>query len=72
MGDPPPYPGTPRWVKVSGIVVGVLVLLAVILMLAGGGPVRHGPGRHIPSGDRGGETPPFSVTERLTPPERSR
>ena len=58
MADPPPYPGTPRWVKVSGMVVGVLVLLAIILMLAGGGPGRHGPLRHIPSGDAGGQTPP--------------
>jgi hypothetical protein len=41
-------------VKVSGIVGGVLVLFAVILMLAGGGLGRHGPGRH---------TEPPSVTE---------
>ena len=58
MADLPPYPGTPRWVKVSGIVVGVLVLLVVILLVAGGGPGRHGPGRHIP----GNDTPPSSVT----------
>lgn len=67
MAGPPPYPGTPRWVKVSGIVVGVLVLLAVILMLAGGGPGRHGPGRHIPSGGAAGPIPPSSVTEDPTP-----
>ena len=35
--DRPPYPGTPRWVKVFGIIVIVLVLLFVILHLAGGG-----------------------------------
>ncbi|MFN2511858.1 MAG: hypothetical protein ABR568_10490 [Pyrinomonadaceae bacterium] len=35
--------GTPRWVKVFGIIAIVLALLFVILMLAG-----HGPGRHIP------------------------
>jgi hypothetical protein len=52
---PPPYPGTPRWVKVSGIVAGGLIALAAIIMLAGiGGP--HGPGRHMRSGDTGGRT----------------
>ena len=53
MADPPPYPGTPRWVKVSGIAVGVLLLLAAVLMLHGGGP-----GRHMPSGDAPGQMPP--------------
>ena len=56
MAEPPPYPGIPRWVKVSGIICGVLVLLAVILMLAGGG--RHGPWRHMSSGDAGSRTLP--------------
>jgi hypothetical protein len=42
-------PSTPRWVKVSGIIAIVLVLLAVGLMLFGGG--QHGPGRHIPGGE---------------------
>jgi hypothetical protein len=55
MADRPPYPGIPRWVKVSGIVVLVLVLLVVIIMFANGG--RHGPGRHIPSGGAGGYIP---------------
>ena len=35
--------GPPRWLKVSGIVVVVLVALLLILMLAGS---DHGPGRH--------------------------
>ena len=53
MADLPPYPGTPRWVKVSGIVVGVLVLLVVIIVFTGiGGP--HGPGRHASPGEAGG------------------
>ena len=43
MADLPPYPGTPRWVKVFGIIALALVLLFVILMLTG-----HGPGRHTP------------------------
>ncbi|MFS0577308.1 hypothetical protein AB1K83_16955 [Sporosarcina sp. 179-K 3D1 HS] len=38
---------TPRWVKVSGIVTIVLVLLVVIIMFVSGG--KHGPGRHMPS-----------------------
>jgi hypothetical protein len=37
MADPPPYPGTPRWVKVSGVAAGILALLVVILIHAGGG-----------------------------------
>ncbi len=40
--------GAPRWVKVFGIVTGVLALLLLILMLVTGG--NHGPGRHLSSG----------------------
>jgi hypothetical protein len=40
--------GTPRWVKVFGIIAIVLVLLFVILLLTGRG---HGPARHLSSGD---------------------
>lgn len=36
-------PGLPRWVKIAGTVVGILILVLVIAMLAGG---NHGPGRH--------------------------
>jgi hypothetical protein len=54
--------GTPRWVKVFGIIALVLVLLFVILLVTGGG--SHGPGRHTASGDAGGQTPSHSsVTE---------
>lgn len=66
MADPPTHPdtdphdfvptGAPRWVKVSGIIAAVLVLLVLIVMLASGG--RHGPGRHLRSGDGGGHRPP--------------
>jgi hypothetical protein len=60
MADSPPYPGTPRWVKVFGIIALVLILLFVIMMLTGRGG-RHGPGRHIPSGGGlVGHTPPSS------------
>ena len=57
-GSPPRYPGTPRWVKVFGIIALVLVLLVVILMVASGG--SHGPGRHLPSGGPGGHAPPVA------------
>jgi hypothetical protein len=60
MADLPPYPGTPRWVKVFGIIAIGLVLLIVILLLTGG-PGRHGPRRHLPSGDAGGGIPRSSV-----------
>jgi hypothetical protein len=51
MADSPPYPGTPRWVKVFGIIALVVVLLFVILMFT------RGPGGHGP-GDRGGSHDP--------------
>jgi len=60
MADPPPYrdsrehPGTPRWVKVSGVVALVLLVLVVIALLTGGGPGDHGPGRHMSSGGAAG------------------
>lgn len=64
--DPDPHedtgggPGTPRWVKVFGIIAIVVVLLIGFILFTGlGGP--HGPQRHAPSGDAGGYTPPFSA-----------
>jgi len=52
MADPPPDrdTGTPRWVKVFGIILGALVLLFVILMLFRDNLGGHGPGRHTPDG----------------------
>ena len=46
MADPPPYPDskphtTPRWVKVFGIIVIILILLFVILHLIGVGFGGH-------------------------------
>jgi len=45
MADPPPGPGddtgTPRWVKVFGIIAIVLVLLFVIMHVTGGGLGGH-------------------------------
>lgn len=34
---------TPRWVKVGGTIVAVVLVLFVVLLLFGGG---HGPSRH--------------------------
>lgn len=65
MADPSHYPGTPRWVKVLGIIVLVVVLLVVIMVLAGGG--SHGPGRHIPSGDADGPTPSGRLGGNIPP-----
>ncbi|WP_138757722.1 hypothetical protein [Modestobacter altitudinis] len=39
-------PGMPRWVKVTAIVVGALVLLFLALQLTGVAG-QHGPGRHL-------------------------
>ena len=41
--------GTPRWVKVFGIIAVAVVVLIVVLLLVGG----HGPGRHMGAGVSG-------------------
>jgi hypothetical protein len=61
MANRPPYPGTPRWVKVFGITVIVVVLLVVAMMFLVG--EEHGPGRHTPAGDAGGQGSPSSAIE---------
>ncbi|MDO5878147.1 MULTISPECIES: hypothetical protein [Paenarthrobacter] len=38
------FTGPPRWVKVSAIVTGILLLVVVAVMILSGG--EHGPGRH--------------------------
>ena len=63
MPDPLSYPGTPRWVKVSGIIAAALALAAVVLILTGvGGP--HGPGRHLPID--AGDTAPTSAIDEIS------
>jgi hypothetical protein len=53
--DPETHPeGTPRWVKVFGIIALVLVLLFVVALLTG---VRHGPDLH---------TAPSSLRDHVT------
>ena len=44
---------TPRWVKVSGIIGAVVVVLVLILLFAG-----HGPGHHLLSDNETVETNP--------------
>jgi hypothetical protein len=46
--------GTPRWVKVFGTILILLIVLFVIMLLAGG---PHGPGRHLRPSGSGGQTP---------------
>ena len=62
MANRPPYPGTPRWVKVFGLIVIVVVLLVITMMFIGG---EHGPNRH----SLGGDTPSASLAEGQVPPE---
>ncbi|MDQ3533576.1 MAG: hypothetical protein M3456_14655 [Actinomycetota bacterium] len=47
--------GTPRWVKVFGIIALVVVLLFVIVLFTRG--PHLGPGDHTPSGSLGGHDP---------------
>lgn len=60
-GSPPPSgsPGAPRWLKVSLIAVGAIVLVLVLLAITGVLGGQHGPGRHAP----GGAPPPTGVME---------
>jgi hypothetical protein len=44
-------PGLPAWVKISGAIVVLVVLVAILVMIVGGG--EHGPSRH---GAEGGVT----------------
>jgi hypothetical protein len=64
MADMSRYPGTPRWVKVLGIISLVVVVLLGIMLLSGG----HGPWRHMSSGESSGATPSVSAAEAHTPP----
>jgi len=41
MTDSPPYPGTPRWVKILGIISAALAAAFVAIHLAGGGFHHH-------------------------------
>ncbi|MFF5218412.1 hypothetical protein [Micromonospora sp. NPDC000442] len=41
--------GTPRWVKVVGLVVALLLVTFVVFQVTGLAG-EHGPGRHLPGG----------------------
>ncbi|MDQ3553964.1 MAG: plastocyanin/azurin family copper-binding protein [Chloroflexota bacterium] len=49
-----PGPGTPGWVKAIGIATIIVVALAIVVMVIGGG--EHGPGRHASSAGAAGQT----------------
>jgi hypothetical protein len=53
--------GTPRWVKVSGIIAVIVLLLLVFLVLTRGAG-GHGPSRHTSSDRVGGHPVAGSVT----------
>lgn len=48
----PPDSGTPRWVKVAGVIALVILVMLLVALLPGG---KHGPGRHV--GDTGTRSP---------------
>jgi hypothetical protein len=56
--------GTPRWVKIFGLVAAILVVIVVVLLVTGRGG-GHGPGRHS-DGDptRGHTGPPPGITHQ--------
>lgn len=49
-GRPGSPAGTPRWVKVSGVIAIVVGVLVVLMLTGPIGAGAHGPGRHLPSG----------------------
>ncbi|MDQ3616851.1 MAG: hypothetical protein M3393_09550 [Actinomycetota bacterium] len=53
-------PGMPRWVKASGVIAGIAILVLVALTLLSSGD--HGPGRHASQDHQG---------EQKTQPEAS-
>ncbi|MQA92393.1 MAG: hypothetical protein GEU90_19565 [Gemmatimonas sp.] len=57
IGD---YPGAPRWVKLSAIIVFVVVIFVILLFSRGHG--GHGPGRHLSLGETGDSALLSSVT----------
>ena len=60
---PPGPPARPRWVKVSGIIIAVVLLLLVILAITGG----HGPARHLPVGRQLGGSEITTAAQPLGP-----
>jgi hypothetical protein len=44
--DAPKPPATPRWVKITGVVLALIVVAVVVKLAFGGGVGGHGPGMH--------------------------
>jgi hypothetical protein len=71
MADPSPdpaipqRPGTPRWVKVIGIVLLAVLLLALAVTVIGGG--QHGPGMHTGAIPGSTQSDPSRHYEAVTP-----
>jgi hypothetical protein len=57
-------PATPRWVKITGAVVALIVLAVLAKVLFGGGVSGHGPGMHS---SLGSISTPTSSGLALTP-----
>jgi hypothetical protein len=55
-------PGVPRWVKVSGVVIAILVLLVALVVIGGG---EHGPSRHA-RGQYGGQVSHTALPDDAT------
>lgn len=65
----------PRWVKVSAIIGGVLVLVVVAVMVFGGGnhgPDRHGSGSGTPAGVEAPEASGDEAAQKGAPPRAGR
>lgn len=54
MADPPPYPGMPRWAKLQGIFVAILLLVIIAMSTGlvgmGGHSAGEAPSGHMPQG----------------------
>jgi len=61
----PSRTGTPRWVKVFAAVGAILIVLLVVVLLLTGG--RHGPARHLPSGEGRDTEAPKATPQRRGP-----
>ncbi len=49
LNDPDRPPAMPGWVKLFALIAGVVILLAVAMVVFGGGMDSHGPWRHMSS-----------------------
>jgi hypothetical protein len=60
--------GTPRWVKIAGVIALLVLVMLVVALLSGG---KHGPGRH--AGNTGARPAlAFGATTLVEHPARAR